>query len=301
MARRSPMTKTKKSRLKIRAAGGVVLRSHPTKGLQVLIAHRPKYRDWTLPKGRLDKGEDDLTAALREVEEETGYRCVPFDEHGLSSYKVNSRAKYVSWYTMEPIAGRFVPNDEVDDVRWVALDQAERELTYRSDRLHVANVPDDWMAANPMTYVVRHGHAGRRRDWEGPDEDRPLSSKGEEQAKGISRRLRHSGIARLVSSPAKRCIQTFEPLADKLGLEIEIHEALAEGTRPEATAALLSGLSGGRAAVASHGDVIPEALDHLARRGMRMNDRFDCRKGSTWVIRPGGTQFTDAWYVKPGP
>lgn len=295
------MTKTKKSRPKIRAAGGVVLRSHPTKGLQVLIAHRPKYRDWTLPKGRLDKGEDDLTAALREVEEETGFRCIPFDGHGLSSYKVNSRAKYVSWYTMEPIAGRFVSNDEVDEIRWVALDQAERELTYRSDRLHVANVPDDWTAANPMTYVVRHGHAGNRRDWKGPDADRQLSDKGQQQAKAISRRLRHTGITRLVSAPATRCIQTFEPLAEKLGVEIEIHEALAEGARPEATAALLSGLSGGRAAVSSHGDVIPEALDHLARRGMRFHDRFDCKKGSTWVIRPQGTQFTDAWYVRPDP
>ena len=69
---------------------------------------------------------------------------------------------------------------------------------------------------------------------------------------------------------------------------------------PEATAALLSGLSGRRAAVSSHGDVIPETLDHLADRGMRFNDRFDCKKGSTWVLRPDGTQFTDAWYVAPG-
>lgn len=285
---------------RIRAAGGVVLRSHTRKGLQVLIAHRPAYSDWTLPKGKLDKGESDVEAAVREVLEETGLRCIPFTRHGLSSYRVNGKAKHVAWYTMEPIDGRFEPNDEVDEVRWVTLAQAEAELTYRADRAQVADVPDRWVADHPMAYVIRHAHAGDRGEWAGTDDVRPLSDRGWKQAKAISKRLRHTGITRLISSPATRCVQTLEPLAEKLGLEIETHWALAEGAKPQATAALLSGLSGRRAAVSSHGDVIPEGLDHLARRGMTIHDRFDCKKASIWVLRPEGAHFTDAWYVPPG-
>jgi 8-oxo-dGTP pyrophosphatase MutT (NUDIX family) len=293
------VTSTKRSP-KIRAAGGVVLRTHRKRGLQVLIAHRPKYRDWTLPKGRLDKGEDDVEAALREVWEETGLRCLPFERHGLSSYRVNGNAKHVAWYTMEVLDGTFEPNDEVDQIRWVTLEQAERELTYRADRLHVAGVSDDWAPNHPMAYVARHAHAGDRSTWEGDDAERPLSDRGWEQARSISKRLRHLGITRLISSPALRCIQTLEPLAKKLDLEIETHWSLAEGASPKATAALLSGLSGRRSAVSSHGDVIPAALDHLATRGMQLHDRFDCKKGSVWALRPDRAHFTDAWYVPPG-
>lgn len=284
---------------KIQAAGGIVLRTHRKHGLQVLIAHRPSYDDWTLPKGKLDKGEDDLTAAVREVAEETGYRCLPFERHGLSSYRVNGKAKHVAWFTMEPFEGRFTPNDEVDEVRWVTLAQAEAELTYRADRTQVADVGDEWAAAHPMLYVVRHAHAGDRSEWNGNDDQRPLSERGWQQAKGISKRLRHLAVTRLISSPAVRCTQTLEPLATKLGLEIETHWSLAEGASPKATAALLSGLSGSRTAVSSHGDVIPAALDHLARRGMTIHDRFDCKKGSVWALRPDRAHFTDAWYAGP--
>src|SRR5690606_31303816 len=87
----------------IRAAGGLVLRTHIRKGLQVLIAHRPGYNDWTLPKGKVDRGEDEVACAVREVSEETGYRCVPIAEHGMSSYRVNAKPKHVAWFTMQPI------------------------------------------------------------------------------------------------------------------------------------------------------------------------------------------------------
>lgn len=285
----------------IRAAGGLVLRTHPRKGLQVLIAHRPDYNDWTLPKGKVDRGEDELTCALREVFEETGHRCVAIAEHGMSSYRVNAKPKHVAWFTMQPIDGGFVPNGEVDEVRWVTLAEAEAELTYRADRLQVAKVDDDWVRANPFVWVVRHAHAGDRSAWKGDDSIRPLSDRGQAQAKAIAKRLRHAGIVRLVSSPARRCVETLAPLAERLGLEIETHPALAEGATAQATAALLSGLSGMRAAVSSHGDVIPPALQELANQGMRLHDRFDYKKASTWVLRPDKAHFTDGWYVEPPP
>lgn len=283
----------------IRAAGGLVLRTHARKGLQVLIAHRPGYDDWTLPKGKVDRGEDDVTCAVREVHEETGYRCIPIAEHGSSAYRVNAKPKRVAWFTMQPIDGAFTRNDEVDEVRWVTLADAEAQLTYRADRIQVANISDDWARANPFVWVIRHAHAGDRSAWKGDDANRPLSDRGVHQANAVARRLRHTGIVRLMSSPARRCIETLAPLAEYLGLEIETHPALAEGATPEATAALLSGLSGMRAAVSSHGDVIPPALGELVDQGMRLRDRFDCKKASTWVLSPDKAQFTDAWHVEP--
>jgi 8-oxo-dGTP diphosphatase len=114
----------------VRAAGGVVRR-----GGRVLVVHRPKYDDWTLPKGKLDPGESDEQAALREVEEETGLRCRLGRELPSIRYEDRrGRAKRVRYWEMEPESGEFVPNDEVDEVRWLAPADALAQMTYDRDR-----------------------------------------------------------------------------------------------------------------------------------------------------------------------
>jgi 8-oxo-dGTP diphosphatase len=112
----------------IRAAGGVILRDG-----SVLLVHRPRYDDWTLPKGKLDVGESWQEGARREVEEETGLRCDPGEEVGRSHYTDSSgRAKEVRYYRMETSSEPF-PQNEVDEVRWVPLEQAAELLTYPRD------------------------------------------------------------------------------------------------------------------------------------------------------------------------
>jgi 8-oxo-dGTP diphosphatase len=119
----------------VRAGGGVVWRRAPDGGLEVLLVHRPKYDDWSLPKGKLDAGEDDLAAAVREVEEETGLRCEVGPELPSTRYRDNKgRPKVVRYWAMQPGDGTFTPTREIDEVRWVPIDEAGDALTYDHDR-----------------------------------------------------------------------------------------------------------------------------------------------------------------------
>jgi 8-oxo-dGTP diphosphatase len=113
----------------VRAAGGLVLRSG-----NVLLVHRPKYDDWTFPKGKCEDGESDEDCALREVREETGLRCELVEEAATTEY-VDSRGrpKRVRWWVMEPLEGTFTPTDEVDDIQWASPADAAQLLSYSRD------------------------------------------------------------------------------------------------------------------------------------------------------------------------
>lgn len=115
------------------AGGGVVWRS-AADGPELLLVHRPRYDDWTFPKGKLDDGETMLECALREVEEETGYRCVAGEELAACRYlDGKGRSKLVRYWLMEVSTGEFEPNDEVDELRWLPLDRAGHLLSYGRD------------------------------------------------------------------------------------------------------------------------------------------------------------------------
>jgi 8-oxo-dGTP pyrophosphatase MutT (NUDIX family) len=119
----------------IEAAGGVVWRRGSKGSLKVLLVHRERYDDWSFPKGKLDPGETHRHAALREVEEETGLRCKTGDELPEVRYDDRKgRAKRVRYWCMEAIDGTFAPNDEVDEVRWLSVDDARGALTYAHDQ-----------------------------------------------------------------------------------------------------------------------------------------------------------------------
>ena len=118
----------------VKASGGVV-RRHDDDGLKVALVHRPRYDDWSFPKGKLDKGETWEDAALREVEEEIGVRCRLGAELPPTSYKdPKGRDKVVRYWLMEPLTGEFEPSDEVDEMRWVSPADAEQLLSYEHDR-----------------------------------------------------------------------------------------------------------------------------------------------------------------------
>ncbi len=119
----------------VHAAEGVVWRRSPEGELEVLLVHRPKYDDWTLPKGKLDPGEGHAEAALREVREETGLRCALGPELASTSYRDRKgRPKHVRYWAMTPVGGRFTPTEEVDEILWLPVDEAKAVLSYIRDR-----------------------------------------------------------------------------------------------------------------------------------------------------------------------
>jgi len=132
----------------VRAAGGIVLRRAPGgDGWQVLLVHRPRYDDWSLPKGKADPGERDEDTALREVEEETGLRCTLGAPAGRTRYRDSKgRDKVVHYWLMEPEPAAvsddaFVPNDEVDELRWCSVAEAVATISYAHDRKMLAKAP----------------------------------------------------------------------------------------------------------------------------------------------------------------
>ncbi len=119
----------------VRAAGGLITRGTPDGHLEVLVVHRPRYDDWSFPKGKLEAGETEEAAALREVEEETGFQCRLQEELGVRTYRDRrDRPKTVHYWQMEVVSGEFVPNAEVDALRWLPPDQAAALLSYDGDR-----------------------------------------------------------------------------------------------------------------------------------------------------------------------
>ncbi len=150
-------------------------------------------------------------------------------------------------------------------------------------------------------YVVRHAHAGSRSSWDGPDETRPLTTKGRRQSAAIAEALASTGSGRLVSSPYRRCTQTLEPLADQLGLIVEDDPRLAEGADGVEALGLADELckEHDAAVVCSHGDVIPDMLRILKATTARFKDPFIWPKASTWVVTWGGDRWTKARYIAP--
>jgi 8-oxo-dGTP diphosphatase len=125
----------------VRAAGGIILRDGPGGGREVLVVHRPRYEDWSFPKGKLEEGESWEDGALREVEEEAGLRCRILEKLGEADYTDNSgRAKRVVYFLLEAVGGAHEPNDEVDEVAWLGLKDALSRLTYERDRAFVRDL-----------------------------------------------------------------------------------------------------------------------------------------------------------------
>jgi 8-oxo-dGTP diphosphatase len=147
-------------------------------------------------------------------------------------------------------------------------------------------------------YLVRHARAGSRGRWKGDDALRPLSKVGKAQANGIAKVLADKPIDLIISSPFTRCLGTVEPLAEKLGVEIETSDALAEGARLSQALTLFEKVQDREAVLCTHGDVMQDMLDHFGRHGVKLRDHR-MEKGSIWVFDVEGDTVRRAHYVAP--
>ena len=273
------------------AAGAVLWRSRtgteaaPGGGeLEIALVHRPRYDDWSLPKGKLARGERPLAAAVREVGEETGFAAVMGVRLGESHYRVPQGEKVVYYWSARAGAGSFEPNSEVDELRWVDPGSADVLLSYERDR----EVLDRFRKLGPpprTVLLVRHAKAGSRYEWSGEDDLRPLSDKGHEQAEALDNMLGLFAPERAYAAPPLRCPQTIQPLADRLGLDIQPEPLLGEEAYwkdPDAGLARFLELAGGSdvpVVVCSQGGVIPDLVRRLTGEAEPA-----ARKASTWVL-----------------
>ncbi len=142
-------------------------------------------------------------------------------------------------------------------------------------------------------YIVRHAKAGKRSEWEGPDEMRPLSDKGWEQAQALAEKLKLISPTNLISSPATRCIQTLEPLSKAINIKIVSDQRLFEHGDIAKTLEVLEEVEDSTV-ISSHGDMIPEVIKLLERRGMEIGSKPDWRKASVWVVERTNHGFKSA-------
>ncbi len=290
-------------------AAGTVLWRPSDGGLELALIHRPRYDDWTFPKGKLDPGETAIVAALRETEEETGFRAVLGRSLGRVAYPIpgagaseatgdagaseatggiTAPRKQVDYWAARCESGGFVANDEVDVLRWVSPDTAFDELSYSMDHTvlrRFLEFPSD----TRTVLVVRHAKAGSRKNYDGDDRERPLEEKGLRQASALVPQLSAFGADTLFSADRVRCIETVQPLADSLDVDIALEPSLAEEeyTADPALAhkRIADVIESGKVPVlCSQGGVIPNLLQWWSEQSGFDLPEGSTRKASTWVL-----------------
>ncbi len=219
----------------VRASGAVVWRpvtdgDPATGGVEVLLVHRPRYDDWSLPKGKREPGEHILLTAVREVFEETRVRPVLGPRLPAVGYQVGDGRKRIDYWSARSHGSQAAASNEVDAVSWLPLPQAIRRLSYPRDVTVVT-------ALQPRETVplilLRHASAGQKEGWPEGDDSRPLDAMGATDALMLARLLAcFAPRARVLSSPALRCTESVQPYAESFGGTVEAEPALALSGRP---------------------------------------------------------------------
>lgn len=273
----------------ILAAGIVPWRYTKSGGIKVLLIRRVKHNDWSFPKGKLDKGESMPAAAVRETEEETGLSLTLGTNLGTINYTVgNNIQKTVQYWAArvpEPMwqSYEFQRNSEVKHVKWVRVEKVQARLTYTADR-ELFRVFENLVTAGVhetfSLVLLRHAKAEPRNETFPTDAARPLRDSGLAQASAIVPVLAAFGPATIITSPAVRCADTVDPLADHLELTPVLSEAISQDTWDEGETQDLRNLVadqialGTNAVLCSHRPVLPDLAREIAAVGKNRPGRY---------------------------
>lgn len=271
----------------VHAAGALVWRVHRER-LEVLLIHRPRYEDWSWPKGKPRKKETLPACAVREVAEETGIEVVLGRPLPHVRYTLGNGKRKMNWYwAAQPAPDpaplrarprtRPAPADEVDQAIWVDAVQGLRMLTRRSDRAPLKALLDAYADGELATWAVlltRHGSATKRSSWPGQETTRPLTPRGQRQARALVPAFAAFGAERIITSSWARCAQTVAPYAEASALRSEELPALTEAgasATPQHVHDLLGQVLAGEAPVivCTHRPVLPIALEAVASRSRK--------------------------------
>jgi 8-oxo-dGTP pyrophosphatase MutT (NUDIX family)/phosphohistidine phosphatase SixA len=232
----------------VTAAGALPWRLNKDQ-LEVLLIHRPRYDDWSWPKGKIDAGETVPECAVREVREEIGLSASLGIPLPPIHYHVASGLKVVYYWAVRINGDKLVPDGkEVDSVMWCAPEKAARLLSNPSDVAPLEYLQDAHERGELNTWpllVLRHAKAKPRSSWSKAEGERPLAATGNRQAKAVGRLLQAWKPARVVTSPWLRCVATVAPYAKAAGAKVKLVEALTEHRHqrnPKKTAAVVAAL-----------------------------------------------------------
>jgi 8-oxo-dGTP diphosphatase len=285
----------------IKAAGAVAWRPGPEGEPEILLVHRKKYDDWSLPKGKLDSGEVLPVTAVREVHEEGGAQIALGRRLRSVRYLVGGRPKRVHYWAARVTAtdSGAVPNAEVDRVAWVSHDRALEQVSYSHD----VTILEDFATAGSDTFpliLLRHAKAEGKSGWKRDDLSRPLDGTGRDDAKALADLLACFAAApRLVSSPAARCTDTLRPFARLSGAPVQEVPALYfhhkdDGTDGAVPAALIAEAikAGEPTVICAHRENIP-SLQAAALAALDLSDaKTGIRNGAESPSTPAPDEFT---------
>jgi 8-oxo-dGTP pyrophosphatase MutT (NUDIX family)/phosphohistidine phosphatase SixA len=274
----------------IQAAGAVLWRKNAANEIEIALVHRPRYNDWSLPKGKLEIGESHIACAYREVLEETGMRAGFGPESGEAFYEVEAGKKAVKYWSAQ--AGDAVQRQpdpaEIDQMDWLSSKAAKKKLTLKDDR----KIVDFFLEFGPDTtplVMLRHAKAVKRDDWDGDDGDRPLDVVGQRQAKRLLPSLLPYFIKEVHSSDAIRCLETVGPLVRVLEIQTTVSQDLSEygyARQKEFAREYVQDIVARRipALICSHNPIIPQLVKKLiGKKNFRTLDG-KLNPGDAWVL-----------------
>jgi phosphohistidine phosphatase SixA/8-oxo-dGTP pyrophosphatase MutT (NUDIX family) len=274
----------------IMAAGAVVWRKNSDDSISIALIHRPRYSDWSLPKGKAEVGEALISSAYREVLEETNLKIKigPFIDQ--TQYFVPQGLKQVNFWSARAIGEDhpFHPNNEVDQMEWFSTAAAIEKVDRESDREILQKFivsPFDSSAF----IMLRHAKALARSEWQGDDDDRPLELTGQLQAKRMLSIFQVFGLEEIYTSDAVRCFDTVAALGKSLGIELRVVNQLSEYTFKKNKEKAIDFVkevikSNETILICSHNPVLPRMLEKLTKK---VNVELPASKllpGEAWVV-----------------
>ena len=274
----------------IRAAGAVLWRQLSEDLVQVALIHRPRYDDWSFPKGKVEDGESDIACAHREVLEETGFQSHFGPELLTVQYLVGDTQKIVRYWSAEAIGESTGVHDvdEVDQIVWFTIQDAYEKLSRPGDQDVLRSFESFGVNTTPLV-LLRHGKAIAREEWEGDDGDRPLAQLGQQQAKRMLATYLPYGINEIHTSDAVRCYETVVPMARSLNLDTiywsELSEYAFEKDKKASVRVVQEIIeSEARAIVCGHNPVLPGMVaKFIGKKSFKQLDH-GLMPGESWIL-----------------
>ncbi len=279
----------------ILAAGALVWRKSKEKKIEIAVIHRPKYNDWTIPKGKVELNESSIACAYREVIEETSIETEFGMYLGEVKYQSLDGPKQVSFWSAQVVKeNTFTPNSEVDEIKWVEAAKAAKFLSLESDKEILSKFNKLKYESKPLV-LLRHAKALSRDEWQGDDDDRPLDSLGQMQAKRLLSIYQAFNLEQIHTSDAIRCYDTVEPMAKALGLRLEVSNKLSESAFKKDKEDAFDYArdlikSDKRALLCSHNPILPKVLNKLTKKSDVESDEEKLYPADAWVIHRIGKE-----------